>query len=199
MRTTRAPPPSSKGPTTSIRHSGRSRSSRSVISSATMSGRSPRATPPPEACATTWRATSKSGSSTHAGFARPSGVEARRRRRRGKRGSRAATCERRSARSIPASPDPTTTTLQVWPRTDPASSLRIRTSSSLRRSGRVTAPPPRARRPPPRHVARRPFQPAGAAQRAGRPGPTGDPPRPMRPPWPARSCRARRRSGWPPL
>ena len=115
-----ARPPAS-GDTTSIAHSGRSRSSDSPISSPT-SRRSPASSAAPRA--RRWRSIENAGSSTHRG-----GLSDASRAR--SRGTASIRSDRRS-RTSPKSCSPSTTiTLHVWPRTLPDSSARIRASSGL--------------------------------------------------------------------
>ena len=122
----RAVRPPASGETTSIAHSGRSRSSGSVITSPT-SRRSSASSAGPRA--RTWRSREKSVSSTHLGS--PGGAVASRCRSLGTAWIR---CERWSRNSsTPCSPS-NTISLQVCPRTLPDSSARIRASSALSRS-----------------------------------------------------------------
>ena len=140
MRQTSAIDPSLIASTTSIRHSGWARSSRSAMRPATISRSRSGPTGPGSWTARTWRAISNASSSTQSEQPAVSGERTSRRRNLGAASSRPSTCARNSPSVGSGRPSPglRTTTLQAWPRMLPASRSRIRTSSALRRSSRMT-------------------------------------------------------------
>ena len=127
MRQMTALVPSSRGSTTSIAHSGRSRGSRSAISPATISRSSASPTGLATGTLRTCRRTSKFGSSAHTGASRLWGVITIRRRQLGASAMRRAI---RSRRYVTPSPVRSAiTTLHVCPTIDLDSSARMRESS----------------------------------------------------------------------